>query len=220
MKYKVIGWTNYDDGEFPEGECSRAAFRAIVDDVRENGYDFSGYSHQECFDCTPVLNTGERMCFSSRGWGRVMAEAHGHFGVYDYSNYSFGMEETDKTPTCFFIDESKVLPLEELYETYRLTIDDADFETLLKENQVIIPDADYIRYIDVGDTVILDNNGRIAEYKVDGVLHGRDKNEGEGRIDFISENDIEISVYSHDEYRDTALELYKNGKRSVCIHLK
>ncbi len=219
MNYKVIGWTYYEDDDYPAGQCSQAAFRAIVDEVKKCGYDFSGYSHQEMLDCVPVLNTGERMCFSSRGWGRVMAEAHGHFGVYDYSNYSFGTDESDVLPECDFIREDIILTREKLSEKISLKISDDEFESVLGKGELVIPDTDNVRYIDVLDSVILDCNGRIAEYKVSAVSHGRDRNGGSGKINFISNFEIEEKVYSHDEARTEYMQLYEKGKRAVKITL-
>ncbi len=38
MKYRVIGWTNYDDYDIPTGEETFAVMAAIIDDIREHGY--------------------------------------------------------------------------------------------------------------------------------------------------------------------------------------
>ena len=219
MKYKVIGWTHYDDGYYPEGECSPAAFRAIIDHVRAHGYDFSGYAHQELFDCTPVMNNGERMCFTQRAWGRIMAEAHGHFGVYDYTNYSIGYD-AEKTPEYYTIDESEILPKEELCETYNISLSADCFEKVLKEKSLILTDSENLRYIDVGDTVILESEADRAEYKVSGVIRGRDKNGGLGAIDFVSGDELERAVYMHDSWREEALQLYEHGAKAVKLNLE
>lgn len=75
---KVIGWTKPNNRRYPElQEVTRAVVNAIVENIRENGYEFDGESHQ-CDDmpCTPVLNTGHRVCLSPRTWGGVMAQAY------------------------------------------------------------------------------------------------------------------------------------------------
>ena len=57
-----LGWTHYDDESVPEkGGCLGFAERnAIIDDIRAHGYLFSGWDHQESWDCVPILNDGER----------------------------------------------------------------------------------------------------------------------------------------------------------------
>lgn len=44
MKYKVIGWNYYENEDIEDGDYSDAAYHAIIDDVRANGYCFSGYA--------------------------------------------------------------------------------------------------------------------------------------------------------------------------------
>lgn len=88
-KYKVIGWTDYADERYPEiGECNQEKWDsvelAIINSIRENGYMFCGDQHQyhtyanyrkRDSGIAPVLNSGERVCFSQRGWGALMAKA-------------------------------------------------------------------------------------------------------------------------------------------------
>ena len=64
MKYKVVGWTSYDGDDVPdsEGRIGYAECCAIIDAIKEHGYLFSGWDHQEMFDCAPVLNDGKRRC--------------------------------------------------------------------------------------------------------------------------------------------------------------
>ena len=219
MKYKVIGWTSYDDDNFPEGKCSVAEFRAIVDEVKARGYDFSGFAHQEYFECTPILNTGERMCFSSRGWGRIMAEAHGNFGVYDYSNYRMAYDD-ELTPEWEPIDESLISAREELSEEYRLALTKEDLNDILMDSEITVRETDALRYIDVGDTVIAECNGKSASFKVSDVTYGRDAGGLSDRVDFISAYYLEEEIYGHGEKRDEYMELYKNGVRAIRIILE
>ena len=92
MKYKVIGWTYYEDYDIPfsDDTIGFAERHAIVDEIKKHGYLFSGWDHQESWlNCVPVLNDGKKRGFSQRGWGGVMAEANDEFGDYDYSIYTF-----------------------------------------------------------------------------------------------------------------------------------
>ena len=90
MKLRVVGWV-YPYYNIEIGEASWAVRNAIIDEIRKNGYDFSGRSHQD-YCCTPVLNNGKKYLFSSEGWGDIMAEANGHTGCMDYTMYDFPIE--------------------------------------------------------------------------------------------------------------------------------
>ena len=157
MKYKVIGWTSYDDSSV-EDSGNRIGFaerHAIVDDIKANGYLFSGYDHQEMWDCAPVLNDGKRRCFSQRGWGGVMAEAHGYFGAYDYSLFTFGVnEEYAKRPKNYFFADS-FTPEENLSEHFEIEVDEGIFTLAEKRNPFFLPDIDALRFIDEGDKLTL-----------------------------------------------------------------
>ncbi len=95
MKLKVIGWTHYEDTRFPEGEYSHAAEAAIIAAICECGFEFTGWHHQEALYGAPVLNDGCIYRYSQRGWGRVMAEAHGMTAPMDYAYYAFLWENPE-----------------------------------------------------------------------------------------------------------------------------
>ena len=110
MKYRVIGYTDYDWPDFADGENSDAAIEAIIEDIKKHGYCFSGYAHQEYDNCVPVLNDGLARRFSQRGWGGVMARANGFTGYMDYSSFafSFGYEEEKTPPLSRYITPDEV----------------------------------------------------------------------------------------------------------------
>ena len=92
MKYRVIGWTYYEDSEILDSgnTIGFAERNAIIDEIRKHQYFFSGWHHLESWDgVVPVLNDGRKRCFSQRGWGGVMAEAYGYMGDYDYASFAF-----------------------------------------------------------------------------------------------------------------------------------
>ena len=95
MKYRVVGWADYSDPDIEDEDVSEAALQAIIEDIRANGYCFSGWDHQESFGCAPVLNDGKRRTFSQRGFGGVMAMAHGNLSRMGYSEYAFHFGEDD-----------------------------------------------------------------------------------------------------------------------------
>ena len=79
MKYKVIGWTYYDDNEilYSGNTIGFAERNAIIDEIRKHRYLFSGWHHQESWEgVVPVLNDGKKRCYSQRGWGGVMAKTY------------------------------------------------------------------------------------------------------------------------------------------------
>jgi len=83
MKYKVIGWTDYDDAGLPDGDATFGAQNAIIDEIVKKGFEFTGWEHQNDLYCVPVLNNGYKYLYSSRGWGGLMAEAYGYKGYFD-----------------------------------------------------------------------------------------------------------------------------------------
>lgn len=158
MKYRVVGWASYDDPELEDAEYnSSAAVMAIIDDIKTHGYDFTGYEHQEYRDCAPVLNDGKRRTFSQRGWGGIMARAHGYFGAYDYSSFAFSIGETSKSkrPEDREFDPDSFIPETDLAETFTVEIPLHELLMLEFSDTVFIDGTDAVRYLDEGDTLIL-----------------------------------------------------------------
>lgn len=103
-EWRVIGWTTgdwykyfYNDEPLPD-----EAYQAVVDDIREHGYLFTGEDYQDSNYCTPVFNNYRMGNFSRRGFGGMMAEAHGHTDQYAYALYTDGWsikEKKKKFPT-------------------------------------------------------------------------------------------------------------------------
>lgn len=86
---KVVSWTFFGDERYPEKfpfcglgaapEEIDAVDAAIVDALREGGYHFPGYYHQNPDDSAkgvPVLDDGRRCEFTFRTWGAIMAQAY------------------------------------------------------------------------------------------------------------------------------------------------
>lgn len=159
MKYKVIGWTYYDDLEFPDVEdtIGFAERNAIIDEIRKNQYLFSGWDHQELSDCVPVLNDGKKRCFSQRGWGGIMAEAYNQNEDFDYARYTFSESinpSIKKYPKCFYIDCDLISSNVE-NETFKIEISKDLFEIAKTHNPLYLEDLDSLRYLDKNDTLIL-----------------------------------------------------------------
>lgn len=82
---KIVGWTEWGDPRykemFPIGgtyrEVEVKVVRAIIaEELRTNGYKFTGSYHQNGDYGVPVFDNGEVFQCSQRIWGGIMAEAY------------------------------------------------------------------------------------------------------------------------------------------------
>ncbi len=169
MKYKVIGWTYYDNNEVLDSGNSIgfAERNAIIDEIRKHKYLFTGWHHQESWDgVVPILNDGRKRCFSQRGWGGVMAEAYGEMGDFDYARYAFydhaNPSELKFAPEEY--DESLVEAVEN--EHFEVEVSDKLFEIAKISNPFYLEDIDELRYIDANDIITLKCNGEKLTYVV------------------------------------------------------
>lgn len=192
MKYRVVGWASYDDETVEEskGTIGFAERNAIIEDIKANGYLFSGYDHQEMWDCAPVLNDGKKRCFSQRGWGGVMAEAHGYFGAYDYSLFTFGVnEEHAKRPKSIFYP-SRFTPEENLCEHFEIDVDEGIFALAARRNPFFLPDLEKLRFIDAGDTLTLRCGAESRTFTVADI----DRNRNNTRPDYPYKIDTKYKI--------------------------
>lgn len=171
MKYKVIGWTYYEDYDIPfsDDTIGFAERHAIVDEIKKHGYLFSGWDHQESWlNCVPVLNDGKKRGFSQRGWGGVMAEANDEFGDYDYSIYTF--HQSIKKSACrypktgFSPDDFVSEPLEN--EHFDVDVSPELFQIAQKRNPFYLEDEPSLRFLDTNDTLTLHCNGQTLTFLV------------------------------------------------------
>ena len=174
MKYKVIGWTYYDNMEFIDkrGTVGFAERNAIIDEIKKHKYLFSGWHHQESWEnCVPILNDGQTRTFSQRGWGGIMAEAYGYFGDYDYASFTFhqSIDKKDlRFPKNEFEKEDFVSePLKN--EHFDVEVSEGLFNIAKKKNPFFLEDIDSLRYIDENDTITLHYNGEELTFLVDDV---------------------------------------------------
>ncbi len=179
MKYKVIGWTFYDNEEFESVYCSEAGMEAIIDDIREHGYEFSGENHQGS-DCgAPVLNDGKMRHFTQRAFGRLMARAHGDYSYYGYCSYDFAYWSLDERKMAedddrdlYFKSDIEGLVEENLCEELVFNATKDQMKMATNTGKLVFSHRDSLRYLDVGDTLLLkcDDEKRrflVEEYKRD-----------------------------------------------------
>lgn len=77
--FKVIGWVDFDDEEYPVCDECIAVDYAVIAELKEKGYKFGGDAHQYKAGCCPVINNGCKAVYSARQWGALMATA---LGIY------------------------------------------------------------------------------------------------------------------------------------------
>lgn len=164
MKFKVIGWTNYDDERYPWRDGSVAIDKVVGEALREGGYRFCGDAHQYHEGCVPVLNDGKRVLYSMRSWGQVMADAlNEEGGNWDYMDWYMHLgEETGMKYPRPYVDESKIVPFESIAETFQMKLNDLYFDLvrqgkksvevrLFDEKRQMISPGDYIIFSRAGD---------------------------------------------------------------------
>lgn len=214
MKLRVVGWTDYED-RIEEGTPSWAARNVIIDDIKAHGYVFSGWSHQEGFPCVPVLNNGKMYCFSQRGWGGVMAEAHGYYGRMDYAKFAFGWDRANEIRPKEIFNKYNFTPERDLNERFELQVSQVSWDNAHSEHTIKLDDLIELRYLDVGDTLALVCGEQTAEFAVADVDRTRDLTEDE-----LVE--IETAYYDNEnpEASKRAEEKYNNAKIVIVVKLK
>lgn len=215
MKYRVVGWTFYDDRDLEEGENSWASNAAIVDDIKKHGYIFTGWDHQENLNCTPVLNDGKMRRFSQRGFGGIMAEAHGHNGMMDYSLFAFSIDDKGSVMPRDIFNAENFVPETNLNESFTVDITEELYETAKNRGKIKMNDLSELRYLGAGDSLVLRCGKRTAEYLVIDLERKKDLTDGE-RLK------LESAMYDHadKERRKRAEEKFNNTKIALSVTLK
>lgn len=178
MKLRVVGWTYYENTLFKEGDVNWAARNALVDEISKNGYLFSGYDHQECYNCAPVFNDGKIRRFSQRGFADVMAEANGDNDYMAYTWYMFGLNRakckypekeiyTDDVEAEKNLEETFVVEVDEQTFANTSTVKRLETGSYVFINRTIkLLDSPKLRYIAEGDTLVLTCNGKHSAFRI------------------------------------------------------
>ena len=77
---KVVCWGEWDDSHWRDvakmnKEERDRADRAVIESLRETGYHFDGWYHQNGLYGVPVLDTGKYYEVGMRSWGGIMVRA-------------------------------------------------------------------------------------------------------------------------------------------------
>ncbi|MDE5566155.1 MAG: hypothetical protein K2I77_04130 [Anaeroplasmataceae bacterium] len=157
MKYEVIGWVDCELSEYPKHKDITAPIDVvIIEEIRKYGYFFGGDSHEKY---CPLLNDGTYVRYSWRGWGRIMAMAHG----YDEGDYMMAYMDDMidpkmlKYPEVLEIDDSRIVLKEKLADTFKMHLTDDMFHAmregtksvevrLFDEKRKLIDIGDYIEF--------------------------------------------------------------------------
>lgn len=76
---KIVKWDKFDSEKYKPFETIEEIKQArmlIINELRDNGYHFSGYYHQNGEHGSPVFDNGKQYRTSLRVWGEIMADAY------------------------------------------------------------------------------------------------------------------------------------------------
>ena len=207
MKYRIVGWTWFEDPDFDvkAENISLAEYRVIIDEIKKHGYLFTGWHHQT-LDCAPVFNDGKKRLFSQRGWGDVMAHAHGHGNeTYGYVKYAW-KQSVDEEDLVMPDEEDLVTfddftPETDLNEVYEIEVNEELFNYAKSNNPLYISNLFRLRFIDKNDTLILKCGENTTKYVVEWVAISRTYN-GVNCSSFIK-NDYKLEItYKYEEEKN------------------
>lgn len=100
MQYEIIGWTDYEDENFPSiisDDFPYALCRlrtTVIEEIRRKGYRFCGTFHHMGDSGVPVFNSEEAYRVSEREWGSIMAQAwhEDNRNGFAYAHYLYDCE--------------------------------------------------------------------------------------------------------------------------------
>ena len=205
MRYRIVGWTYYDDFEIETLDASYAATNVVMDEIKKKGYCFSGWAHQELANGAPVFNDGKKRLFSARTFGGLMANAHGYTGAMDYSLFSMQLKEEKMPPQRATFSADTFTPETDLNEEYVIEVSEEVLQKAIETGTYVCEECEQLKFVDQGDMLTLKCGERIYSKKV---------------IDAWAEKDVteedRIALYMHEE---GAEEKWRNAKKrlTVCI---
>ena len=224
MKYKVIGWTWYDNELIETMDYSRSAEEAVIEDIRANGYLFTGMHHQDDHRCAPVLNNGKMITFTQRGFGGVMASAYGKNSRMSYAEYAFDwyMGEDNKATPYVFPSEERVFEgkvdesliesdISEQFE-YESTENEYENATSKGELEFIYTDTKY-RFMDTGDTILVKCGDKSQLFEIASLARYKKFTEDE-QIELIMGNPLDSVA------EEKANKLYEEKPETIEMKLK
>ena len=216
MKYRVVGWTYYDDLLVESKYCSESALQAIIEEIKQKGYEFTGYDHQNTDACVPVLNDGKKRLFSQREFGGIMAKAHGDYSRMGYSYYAFNWHDPKALKLPEFEDEfdaDKFVPETDLNEEIILEVSSEIFKQAKSKKHIVVDDHEILKFVDVGDTLTLVCGEEKQSFLIEDLERRKDLTKKQM-------NDIMGASYASEKIKKHLDKLYLDAKWVVEFKLK
>lgn len=101
---KVTGWTFWDDDKYKTVDDTyeeyEEAKHVVAEELRKNGYKFSGQSHQYKDGCCPIIDDKFIFAVSMRIWGGIMQRAYNLPDVngFGYCSWAWSPPEEERYP--------------------------------------------------------------------------------------------------------------------------
>lgn len=168
MRYEVIGWVDSEECDYPKHKDITAPVDAvIIKEIRMHGYLFGGDAHERY---CPLLNDGTYVRYSWRGWGRIMALAHGYKDEDYMLAYMDDLIDPKmrKYPGDLEIDDTKIKLKEHLADTFVMHLSEEMFLAMkegTKTVEVRLFD-DKRKLVDIGDYIEFYNNDDYIKLRV------------------------------------------------------
>lgn len=210
MKYKIIGWTSFDNDLFPKMKfISDNAYITLLREIREKDLTISGYDHQEN-GWVPVFNTGEVVKYSSRGWGQVMADAleYEQKTGYEYSYYGVGGAVIGyNKDEIYFRDNIKLPKLEDICDYYKIHIGEQTLKNYEKGDNIFPMYINTeLNSVDSLDRIIFDHKGKTIETEVIGKFTSKPEAKEKEIIDFLNSYISDEKESLEEEAKNEALK--------------
>lgn len=211
MKYTVIGWTYYSDSNYPTVEPTFAINHAVIEEIKAKKYLFTGYHHQEYDGCVPVINTGEKVIYSRRGFGGVMAEAYGYTKTYDYAIFTdcVNPDKGFKLPKEY-VDDSLITTRKDITEIYNVDVSIEEFARCSINEQLFLPDLEEYRFIEAGDKIIVNHESDSFDYIISKVNREKD-------VTLVDQ--FYFKFRNHYPNKDEIMKNYEEAKIRIVLSL-
>ena len=127
FQLEVVGWTFWGDPQYPrvpwiDEAHDRPYEQAVIAELRNKNYHFTGSYHQHGRFGVLVLIDGKQYSVSMRHWGRLMAEAWGIEGIHAYLSWSWfppkGEEEIIPEPADWNTDPEEIEMQEKRFKAH------------------------------------------------------------------------------------------------------
>lgn len=168
MRYEVIGWVDSEECDYPKHKDITAPVDAvIIKEIRKYGYLFGGDAHERY---CPFLNDGTYVRYSWRGWGRIMALAHGYKAEDYMMAYMDDLIEPKmrKYPAVLEIDDSRIKFKENLADTFVMHLSEEMFLAMKEGTKTVDVRLfdDKRKLVDIGDYIEFHNGDSHIKMRV------------------------------------------------------